>query len=359
MSDRSYWLGFHLVPGIGATRLAGLIEHFGGIAEAWGASPGALRASGLGSRAIDSLVATRSRLSLDAEMERVERAGVQILTLADDDYPRLLREIPSPPLVLYVRGSLLPADEAAVAIVGTRRVTSYGREMSRRLATELGSAGVTIVSGMARGVDGVAHTATLDAGGRTIAVLGCGLDTIYPPEHRGLAERIVDNGALVSEFSLGTGPDAANFPVRNRIISGLSLGIVVIEAPMKSGALITANFAADHGRTVLAVPGSALSSASAGTIQLLRDGATIATNGGDVLAALDLGTRQIEMDVRQVLPTNDTERSVLLFLGSEPKHIDEIAIESGFQIGTLSAQLLQMQLKGLVRNVGTQHYVRG
>jgi DNA processing protein len=279
--------------------------------------------------------------------------------LQDDDYPRLLREIPSPPLVLYVRGSLLPADEVAVAIVGTRRVTNYGREMSRRLASELASAGVTIVSGLARGVDGVAHQATLDAGGRTIAVLGCGLDTIYPPEHRGLAERISGSGALVSEFPLGTGPEAANFPVRNRIISGLSLGIVVIEAPMKSGALITANFAADHGRTVLAVPGSALSSNSAGTHQLLRDGATIATNGSDVLEALDLGTRQIEMDVRQTLPASDLERSVLVFLGNEPKHIDEIALESGFQIGMLSAQLLQMQLKGLVRNVGTQHYVRG
>lgn len=359
MSDRSYWLGFHLVPGIGATRLAALIEYFGGIAEAWHASPGALRASGLGSRASDALIATRARISLDAEMERVELAGVHFLTLEDDDYPRLLREIPSPPLVLYVRGTLQPSDEAAVAIVGTRRVTSYGREMSHRIASELASAGVTIVSGLARGVDGVAHLATLEAGGRTVAVLGCGLDTIYPPEHRALAGRITESGALVSEFPLGTRPDAANFPVRNRIISGLSLGIVVIEAPLKSGALITANFAADHGRTVLAVPGSALSSASAGTIQLLRDGATIATNGSDVLAALDLGTRQIEMDVRQALPTNDLERAVLDFLGSEPKHIDEIAIESGFQIGTLSAQLLQMQLKGLVRNVGTQHYVRG
>jgi DNA processing protein len=359
VTETPYWLGFHLVPGIGATRLARLVEYFGNLERAWNATPAALRASGLGERALDSLVATRSRLSLDSEMQRVERAGVHLLTLADDDYPRLLREIPSPPTVLYVRGSITAHDENAVAIVGTRRVTSYGREMSRRFGAELAASGVTVVSGLARGVDGVAHTAALDAGGRTIAVLGCGLDTIYPPEHRALAERIVENGALVSEFSLGTKPDAPNFPVRNRIISGLSLGIVVIEAPLKSGALITSNFAGDQGRTVFAVPGSALSAASAGTIQLLRDGATIAANGDDVLSALKLGTRQVELEARQLLPANDLERSVLQLLSGDPKHIDEIAIESGFLIGMLSAQLLQMQLKGLVRNVGTQHYVRG
>ncbi|HVB65478.1 MAG TPA: DNA-processing protein DprA [Nitrolancea sp.] len=358
-TETPYWLGFHLVPGIGATRLARLIEHFGSLERAWHATPAALRASGLGERALDSLVTTRARLSLDVEMQRVERDGVHLLTLAHDEYPRLLREISSPPTVLYVRGSLTPEDENAVAIVGTRRVTSYGREMSRRFGMELATSGVTVVSGLARGVDGIAHSAALDAGGRTIAVLGCGLDTIYPPEHRALAERIVEQGALVSEFSLGTTPEAANFPVRNRIISGLSLGIVVIEAPMKSGALITSNFAADQGRTVFAVPGSALSNASAGTIQLLRDGATVAANGNDVLSALNLGTRQVEMETRQLLPSNDVERTVLLLLTGEPKHIDEIAIESGLQIGTLSAQLLQMQLKGLVRNVGTQHYVRG
>ncbi len=336
-----------------------LIEHFGDLQTAWNASRDELRAGGLGERAADSLVRTRSRISLDDEMDRVQRAGVRITTLADDDYPRLLREIPSPPPVLYVRGSLLPEDEHAVGIVGTRRITAYGREMSRRLSADLAASGVTIVSGLARGVDGIAHASALESGGRTVAVLGCGLDTIYPPEHRKLAEQITDSGALVSEFSLGTPPDAPNFPVRNRIISGLSLGVVVVEAPIKSGALITANFAGDQGRTVFAVPGSALSSASAGTIQLLRDGAAVAATGDDVLTFLNLGVRQIEMETRQMLPANEAERSVLELLTAEPRHIDEIAIDSGLPIGSLSAQLLQMQLKGLVRNVGTQHYVRG
>jgi DNA processing protein len=359
VTETPYWLGFHLVPGIGATRLAMLIERFGDLRTAWNASRSDLRDAGLGERAVESMLRTRDRISLDREMERVERAGVHILTLADDDYPRLLREIPSPPPVLYVRGSLTPQDEHAVGIVGTRRVTAYGREMSRLLSTDLAVAGVTIVSGLARGVDGIAHASALETGGRTIAVLGCGLDTIYPPEHRKLADQIAEQGALVSEFSLGTPPDAPNFPVRNRIISGLSLGVIVVEAPIKSGALITANFAGDQGRTVFAVPGSALSAASAGTIQLLRDGAAVAANGDDVLSFLNLGTRQMEMEIRQALPASDDERSLLTFLDAEPRHIDEIALDSGLPIGTLSAQLLQMQLKGLVRNVGTQHYVRG
>jgi DNA processing protein len=347
------------VPGIGATRLAMLIDHFGDLESAWNASRSELRASGLGERAVESLLRTRERISLDNEMQRVERAGVQILTLADDAYPRLLREIPSPPPVLYVRGSLTVTDEHAVGVVGTRRITPYGREMARRLSSELAAAGVTIVSGLARGVDGIAHASALEAGGRTIAVLGCGLDTIYPPEHRKLAEQIVERGALVSEFSLGTPPDAPNFPVRNRIISGLSLGVIVVEAPIKSGALITSNFAADQGRAVFAVPGSVLSPASEGTIQLLRDGAAIAANGEDVLSFLNLGTRQLELEVRQVLPASEDERTLFALLSHEPRHIDEIALDSGLPIGTLSAQLLQMQLKGLVRNVGTQHYVRG
>lgn len=335
------------------------MEHFGDLQTAWNASRADLRASGLGDRAADSLIRTRSRISLDEEMQRVEQAGVNILTLADDDYPRLLREIPSPPPVLYVRGKLTPEDETAVGIVGTRRITAYGREMSRRISGELASAGVTIVSGLARGVDGIAHSSAIEAGGRTVAVFGCGIDTIYPPEHRKLADRIVEQGALVSEFSLGTPPDAPNFPVRNRIISGMSLGVVVVEAPAKSGALITASFAGDQGRTVFAVPGSALSSSSQGTIQLLRDGAAVATSGDDVLSYLNLGVRQIEMETRQLLPANDSERSVLDLLSAEPRHIDEIALDAGLPIGLLSAQLLQMQLKGLVRNVGTQHYVRG
>lgn len=358
MSETAFWLGFHFVPGIGATRVARLVEHFGGLEAAWHAGVDQLRASGLNERTAQGLVATRERISLDREMERVERTGVSIVTLADDAFPRLLREIPSPPLLLYVRGTLEPDDEHAVGVVGTRRATAYGREMARRLTSELAQAGITIVSGLARGIDAVAHQVALDSGGRTVAVLGCGLDTIYPPEHRRLADHIVERGALISEFPLGTGPDAPNFPVRNRLISGMSLGIIVVEAPRKSGALITANFAADQGRTVYAVPGSALSSGSEGPLQLLRDGATLAVTADDVLADLNMPVRQLAFETRQALPASEEEGLVLARLDGEPRHIDELAMEAGIGISRLSALLLEMQLKGFVRNVGAQHYVR-
>lgn len=353
-----YWLGFHLVPGIGATRLAKLTEHFGSLASAWSAPHADLCASGLNQRAAQALVTTRERISLDWEMERVHRAGVKLVTLADDAYPRLLREISSPPPVLYVRGTLTPADDNAIGVVGTRRATSYGREMARRISSDLARASVTVASGLARGIDAVAHETTLEAGGRTIAVLGCGLDTIYPPEHRRLAERVAEQGALVSEFALGTRPDAANFPVRNRLISGMSLGVVVVEAPIKSGALITANFAADQSRTVFAVPGSVLSPNSEGPLQLLRDGAVVTISGDDILVELNLKKRQERHEARRLLPTSDAEQDVLNLLADEPKHIDEIALDSGIAIGQLGAILLQMQLTGFVRNVGAQYYVR-
>ncbi|HET9016668.1 MAG TPA: DNA-processing protein DprA [Thermomicrobiaceae bacterium] len=358
MGEQAYWLGFHLVPGIGATRAARLVEHFGTLEAAWHADGVALRAAGLNDRAIDSLAAARQRIALDRELARLDQHGVTIVTLADDEYPRLLREISSPPLVLYVRGDLGSVDRPAVAVVGTRRSSSYGREMARRLSTDLAAAGVTVVSGLARGIDGAAHQAALDAGGRTVAVFGCGLDTIYPPEHRRLAEAVVACGAIVSEFPLGTPPDATNFPVRNRLISGLSLGVIVVEAPRRSGALITANFAADQGRTVYAVPGAVVSPGSEGPLQLLRDGATLVTNGEDVLADLDLVQRQVTQETRQMLPTSREEVAVLERLDGQPRHIDEVALDTGLPVSRLSALLLELQLKGFVRNVGAQHYVR-
>lgn len=358
MTETEFWLGFHLVPGIGATRVARLLEHFGSLAAAWEANVEELRAAGLSERVAGKLVATRRRISLEREMERIARACVSLVTLADPAYPRLLREIPSPPLLLYVRGTLTPADEHSIGIVGTRRASAYGREMTRRLTGDLVRAGLTIVSGLARGIDAVAHRTALEMGGRTIAVLGSGVDVIYPPEHRQLAEQVAQQGALVSEFPLGTPPDGPNFPVRNRLISGLSLGVVVVEAPRRSGALITANFAADQGRTVYAVPGSAMAPGSEGPLQLLRDGAVLAASAEDILADLKLTVRQANLEARQALPTTSEEADVLHYLDGEPRHIDEIALESGLAISRLSALLLEMQLKGLVRNVGHQHYVR-
>ena len=359
MDDRAFWLGFHLIPNVGAARISRLMDAFGGLDAAWDADLTAFRDAGINEKAATALIEHRSRISLDREWGRLQQAGATILTLADDAYPRLLREIPSPPPVIYVKGEILPDDETALGIVGTRRVTRYGQEMTRRLSSGLAAAGVAIVSGLARGIDGIAHAEAIDAGGRTLAVLGCGIDQMYPPEHRKLSEQIIEHGALISEFPIGTKPEARNFPIRNRLISGLSLGVLVVEAPKKSGALITSTFAADQGRTVFAVPGSALSSASEGTLQLLRDGAALAATVDDILQELNLERRQAVMENRRMLPdaTGD-EQQVLKTIDGEPRHIDEIAIDTGINISQLSAMLLQMQLKGLVRDVGGQYYAR-
>jgi DNA processing protein len=354
---QKYWVGFDRVPFIGPVRIQRLLDRFEDLAAAWTASPGEL-ATVLDERSVESLVRTRATLSLDREMERLERLGMKVATLGDAGYPRLLAEIPAPPPVLYYRGTLVPEDGMAVAIVGTRRSTAYGREVAGRLATELAEAGVTIVSGLARGIDGVAHRAAVKAGGRTLAVLGSGVNVIYPAEHANLAEEIAEHGAVVSDYAPDTKPDAVNFPPRNRIISGLSLGVVVVEAPNRSGALITCDFAADQGRDVFVVPGSVLSGASAGCNRLLRDGARAVTCAAEILEDLNLGQRREQTAVQQSLPVTDEERRLLALLTGEPQHIDELAVAAGLPIAQGSVFLSMMELKGLVRNVGAQHYVR-
>jgi DNA processing protein len=352
-----YWVAFHQTPYIGPTRLNRLIEAFGNLERAWQATPTDLRRV-LDERSVESLLKTRGSLSPDAEMERIERLGMHALTLGDTDYPSLLREIPAPPPVLYVRGELLPADAVAVAIVGTRRHTAYGREVATRLATELAEAGITVVSGLARGIDGFAHSAALKAGGRTLAVLGSGVNVIYPPEHRNLADQIAAQGALVSDYPPDRKPDAVNFPARNRIISGLTLGTVVVEAPSRSGALITTDFAADQGREVFVVPGSVLSAASAGCNRLLRDGARPVTCAADILEDLNLARRQEQTAIQQSLPMDEDERRILALLGGDAQHIDEIIAAANMSIAHGAALLLTLELKGLVRNLGAQHYIR-
>ena len=352
-----FWMGFHRVPFIGPVRIERLLYHFGDLGRAWGASAAELRGV-LDERSVESLLKTRAALSLDDEMARIERAGITIVTRADTGYPRLLNEIPVPPPVLYVKGALRPEDDLAVAIVGTRRLTSAGREIAGRLAADLAEADVTVVSGLARGIDAAAHQAALRAGGRTIAVLGCGVNVVYPPEHRNLSAQIVEQGALVSDYPPDAKPDAPNFPARNRIISGLSLGVIVVEAPQRSGALITCDFAADQSRDVFVVPGSILSAASAGSNRLLRDGARPITCADDVLEDLNLGRRQQQAAVQQTLPLDDDERRLLALLTGEAQHIDEISAAANLPIAQTGALLLTMELKGLVRDVGTRHYAR-
>jgi DNA processing protein len=357
MDQAKYWVGFQRVPFIGPVRIRRLIDHFGDLEQAWTAQPVDLQGV-LDERAIQSLEKVKRELALDREMEKIERLGITVLTIQDDAYPRLLREIPAPPPVLYLKGEFTDADKIAIAIVGTRRATSYGREMARRIASELAAAGVTVVSGLARGIDAIAHQSALEAGGRTIAVLGSGVNVIYPSEHRQLAERIVEQGALVADYPPDTKPDAVNFPARNRIISGMSLGTLVVEAPTRSGALITCDFAADQGREVFVVPGSALSAASEGTNRLLRDGARAVTCAADLLDDLDLGRRREQVAVQQAFPMSEAERRILSLLTAEPQHIDELITAANLSISEGAALLTQMELQGFVRNLGAQHYAR-
>jgi DNA processing protein len=357
-SEVRFWVGFHLIPGVGSATLLALRDAFGTLGEAWHASPADLRAVGLSEKAAGTIAAQRRAIDIEAEMARLAKEEARVLTLDDDGYPRLLREIPHAPAVLYMKGALLPEDELAIGIVGTRRATPYGADMARRFAMDLARGGVTVISGLALGIDTVAHHAALDAGGRTVAILGCGVDVIYPSRNRKLAGRVVEHGALLSEYPLSTKPDARNFPARNRIISGLSKGVVVVEAPARSGALITASFAGDQGREVYAVPGSARSPASAGCHALIRDGATLVTSAQQILDELEVDAVRAAVQTRLELPENAQERKLFELIGAEPRHVDELCRDSGLSIQETSGALLAMELKGLVRQQGAGHYVR-
>ncbi len=357
-SPLRYWVGFNIVPQIGPARLRALLQHFGSLEAAWQADPGALQAAGLDRRALANLLAIRKSLDLDRELERLDRAGVTVLTWEDAAYPARLREISASPPVLYLRGSLLSDDEWAVAVVGTRHPSAYGLEMARQLAGDLARNRITVVSGLARGIDSEAHHAALAAGGRTVAVLGSSLDRVYPPENVDLARQIVASGAVISEYPFGTRPEAGNFPARNRIISGLSLGTLVVEAGRTSGALITAHYALEQGRETFAVPGSALSRRSVGTNGLLQRGeAKLVTQVQDILEELNLTMLSQQVEVRELVPENEIEAQLLAQLSTEPTHIDDLSRSTCLPVAQVSSALSLLELKGAIHRVGAMSYV--
>jgi DNA processing protein len=337
-ADLPWWLALNRVRGVGPVRFQLLLEAFGSARAAWGASSADWRAVGIDERTAAFFARQRAKIQPEAELETLARLRVAALRLMDPAYPRLLKEIPAPPPLIYVRGRLEPGDELALAVVGTRRVTAYGRTVTERLAGELAAQGVTVVSGLARGVDTCAHTAALAAGGRTIAVQGCGPDLVYPPENARLAARIVEQGAVVTEFPPGAQPEAGNFPARNRIISGLTLATLVTEAPKASGALITARFAAEQGRDVFAVPGAITSPGSAGTNRLIQDGAKLIMEVEDALAELNLSQAPQQMELREALPADATEAALvsLLRAAGDPQHIDDLCRASGLPVAQVS-----------------------
>ena len=357
--ERKYWVAFNRIPGLGRARFTLLEKRFGALSKAWDASASELSGAGLDRKTVQSIGRRRGSIDPDAEMDKLESMEVEAFTWHDDGYPPRLKEIYDLPPLLYVRGALLPSDERSVAIVGTRKPTPYGRQVAHQVTFDLARSGVAIVSGLARGVDGIAHRATLDAEQRTIAVLAGGLDWIYPREHRSLSESIAENGALVSEHPLGARPAPGNFPRRNRIMAGMTLGTVVVEANRGSGALITARHALEQNREVFAVPGSILSPASAGTNALIRDSAAkLIADHTDILEELNLTYVEQQIEMKALFPENEDESKVLKHVTFDPVHVDEIVRTAELSASTVSSVLAMMELKSMVRHIGGMNYVR-
>ena len=358
-SELKYWIAFNKVSGVGRARMALLEGHFGSLRQAWEAGSAELVEAGLDRRTAGRVATRKETIDPSEEFDKVEEAGVRALTWHDADYPTRLGEIYDKPPVLFVRGNLDAQDERSLAVVGTRKPSAYGRQAAYQLTSELARAGVTIVSGLARGIDAIAHRAAVEAGKRTIAILGSGIDVVYPREHATLADQIAENGAIVSEHPMGARPDAQNFPRRNRIISGMTLGTVVIEAPEGSGALLTARHAIEQDREVFAVPGSIFSPASQGVNQLIRDSsAKLVTDAQDILSELNLSSVSHQLELAAFFPEDEAEIAVIKYVTFDPIHIDDITRNSALAASTVSSALTMMELKGLVKQVGGMNYMR-
>jgi DNA processing protein len=359
MDDTKFWVAFNRISAVGRARFERLERHFRLLEEAWRAGPADLREAGIEEKIANSIVDQRRTISPDAEMERLRRLEIDALTWNDSRYPPRLKQTFDRPPVLYVRGTLAEADEWAVGVVGTRRATVYGRQVAQTLTGELAHHQITIISGLARGIDTVAHQAALECGGRTIAVLPCPVDKVYPAQNARLAQSIREHGALVSEYPPGLSIHREFFFRRNRIVAGMSLGVLVVEAGKGSGALLTARNAIDENREVFAVPGSIFSPLSRGTNELIQQsGAKLVQEAKDILTELNLTMVPEQVAVQQELPADETEMALLNCLTSEPAHIDEIGRLARLAPAAVSGALALLELKGLVRQVGGLNFIR-
>ncbi|MFZ5763396.1 MAG: DNA-processing protein DprA [Thermodesulfobacteriota bacterium] len=353
------WLTLTLTPGCGPATARRLLDHFGELGAAL-ATPQALTGvTGLREEARQQLGAPAIRQRAAEELERCLRAGIELVAWDDPRYPALLKEIANPPLVLYVKGDAALLNTRAVAVVGARAATTYGQKIAGELSAGLARHGVTVVSGLALGIDGVAHRQALSAGGKTIAVLGCGVDIAYPAQHRTLYQEIADQGALVSDYPLATQPEGFRFPARNRIISGLCRGVVVIEAAKHSGSLITAELAMEQGREVFAVPGRIDSAKSEGCHRLIREGAVLVHSVADILAELDYAVPAAAEPPRTpAVSLSAEEQTIVACLEAYPKDIDTIITASRFSAQKVATLLLGLELKGVVASHPGQQYLR-
>jgi DNA processing protein len=357
-------LTLHLVPGLGPKLTAALLDRFGSAGAVLHASAADLReVPYIGAKLAQDIANAIERADVEAELARMAKHEVQLLALGTPQYPAALATIHDPPHLLYVRGTLESRDANSVALVGSRHCTAYGRRIAERLATGLVQAGFTVISGLARGIDGVAHRAALQAGGRTLAVLAGGLSRIYPPEHADLAREVAQAGGLLSEAAMDMEPMAGMFPARNRLISGLSRGVVIIEAAERSGALITASHAAEQGRPVFAVPGPVDSPASGGTHALIRSGAILIRGVEDILEELR-GVAPLTESAAPAAPATpppemtDVQRRIWEFLAEQPRHLDEMAQGLGLSVAQLSGSLLTLEMKKAVRRLPGNRYER-
>lgn len=366
MTPSEAYLALNMLPNIGPVRVRALLEVFGEPQAILTAGESQLKkVHGVGEEVARSIARWREHTDLDAELKRIGKAGARVVSQADAEYPKLLREIASPPLVLYVKGRLDERDARCVGVVGSRQTTHYGRESAQKLAIQLAHCGFTVVSGGARGIDTAAHEGALKIQGRTLAVLGCGLDVVYPPENRELFERIAAEGALLSEFPFGTEPDKQTFPMRNRIISGISLGLVVVECGLNSGALITANMALEQGRQVFAVPGRIDSPQSKGTHRLIKDGAKLVEDAEDILEEFEFlfskkkrAATGAETGTLAAPTLNERESKVYATIERDETGIDEIIRASGLTSAEVSATLLALEMKKLIRQLPGKRFAR-
>jgi DNA processing protein len=351
-----YWLALNKIPGLGPVTIKKLWEHFGDVKLIWQAGENKLLdLAEINRPALKSFLENRDKLNLDGEIEKTQKTGVKTLTLEDKDYPLGLKNIYDPPPVLYLKGGILAADQKSVAIVGTRKASHYGQQLARKFAFELASLGITIVSGLAQGIDTCAHQGALAAKGRTLAVFGCGVDIIFPFENRRLAEQIELSGALISEFPLGARVEKGNFPRRNRIISGLALGTIVIEGNYNSGAMITAGQALEQGREVFAVPGNVELEQSKGPHWLIKQGAKLVEKVEDVLEELkfQLPAPKKEMAKHPLPPVtlSPQEQKIVSVISAEPKHLDLVSIDCDLSTPQVSSLLMQLEIKKTVRQL--------
>jgi len=359
-----YWVWLGSVPGVGAVKSKKLLEYFIDPYNIFTAKELELASLSFLSKAdIANLLNKEYKEEINKHIENIIANNIKIITIEDEDYPEYLRSIYDPPIILYMKGSILK-DEKYLAVVGSRRATSYGLNMAEVISRELSKCGITIVSGMARGIDTYAHKGVLSARGRTVAVLGCGLDIVYPYENKKLMQGIIENGACISEYLPGTKPLAGNFPARNRIISGMSMGVIVIEAGEKSGSLITANFALEQGREVFALPGNVNSINSTGTNKLIKEGAKMVTSLDDILEEIDIYFKNSNYgsfakkikDDKLLRGLDEDEIKIVECLKLEPAHIDDIAVKTGLNIKVVNAAIVMLELKGIVQQLSGKIY---